>query len=561
MAATREASIETNAIAETIKKDLSPEAKKTQLNNSSAAHFKNNEDSTLNYNNNNNRNTSSSTITTTIATNSTNTTTHTNTTITTASPANRMTVANSSSTTRSHKRSANDYRFGKSIGEGSFSTVYLAKDIHTNKEVAIKVCEKQLIIREKKERYIKREREVMHMLSGQPGFVNLICTFQDQKNLYFVMTLAKNGDLLPYINKVGAFDFKCTQFYIAELILALECMHKKNIVHRDLKPENILFDENMHTLIADFGSARILDEGNDEVDLENRKRTNSFVGTAYYVSPEILKGEQLTKAADLWALGCIIYQMISGMAPFRAGSEYLIFQKILECDLKFPDGFNKTAKDLVQRLIQIDPGKRLGAKDEHDLYESIRSHEFFDGINWENLRTQTPPPIHPYLPGLDNEEESRLSYSFPENLEPGFNDRQLTRLLGLELGTSDSTKPRQEQSNLSTNTIKDDKWSQFTDGEEIIKQGLVNKRKGLFARKRMLLLTTGPRLIYIDPINMVKKGEIPMSRDLKVETKNFKIFFVHTPNRTYYLEDTDGFALQWSKAIEDVQKKYFDKTT
>lgn len=309
-----------------------------------------------------------------------------------------------------------------------------------NISIAVKVCEKQLIIREKKERYIKREREVMHLLSGIPGFVSLLCTFQDQKHLYFVMTLAKNGDLLPYINKVGSFDFKCTQYYTAELILALENMHKKGIVHRDLKPENILLDENMHTLIADFGSARILDEKNGETDFESRKRANSFVGTAHYVSPEILKGEQLTKAADLWALGCIIYQMISGLPPFRAGSEYLIFQKILDRDLHFPDGFNKIAKDLVQRLIQIEPTKRLGAKDQHDLYESIRSHDFFDGIVWEKLRSQTPPTIYPYLPGLDSKDDIRLEYRVPDNLEPGLGDRQLTRLLGQELGTTNTTE-------------------------------------------------------------------------------------------------------------------------
>lgn len=74
----------------------------------------------------------------------------------------------------------------------------------------------------------------------------------------------------------------------------------------------------------------------------------------------------------------------------------------------------------------------------------------------------------------------------------------------------------------------DNKWQQFVEGEIIIKQGFVNKRKGLFARKRMLLLTTGPRLFYIDPVQMIKKGEIPMSPDLRCEAKNFKIFFVHT---------------------------------
>lgn len=85
-----------------------------------------------------------------------------------------------------------------------------------------------------------------------------------------------------------------------------------------------------------------------------------------------------------------------------------------------------------------------------------------------------------------------------------------------------------EQTTVNVQKIDDNKWTQFVDGEKILKQGFVNKRKGLFARKRMLLLTTGPRMFYIDPVQMVKKGEIPMSRDLRVEVKNFKIFFVHT---------------------------------
>lgn len=80
-----------------------------------------------------------------------------------------------------------------------------------------------------------------------------------------------------------------------------------------------------------------------------------------------------------------------------------------------------------------------------------------------------------------------------------------------------------------------DKWNQFVDGELILKQGFINKRKGLFARKRMLLLTTGPRLFYIDPVQMVKKGEIPWSPELRVEPKNFKIFFVHTVSHLFFL--------------------------
>lgn len=79
-----------------------------------------------------------------------------------------------------------------------------------------------------------------------------------------------------------------------------------------------------------------------------------------------------------------------------------------------------------------------------------------------------------------------------------------------------------------TSNQDDEKWQQFIEGEAILKKGFVNKRKGLFARKRMFLLTTGPRLFYIDPVSMVKKGEIPWSADLRVEAKSFRIFFVHT---------------------------------
>lgn len=78
------------------------------------------------------------------------------------------------------------------------------------------------------------------------------------------------------------------------------------------------------------------------------------------------------------------------------------------------------------------------------------------------------------------------------------------------------------------------KWHTFVDGEIILKQGVVNKRKGLFARKRMLLLTTGPRMVYVDPVQMVKKGEIPWSAEIRVEPKNFKIFFVHTVSNYFF---------------------------
>jgi len=142
----------------------------------------------------------------------------------------------------------------------------------------------------------------------------------------FVMSYAKNGDMLPYINKVGSFDAACTRFYSGEILRALEHLHDMNIMHRDLKPENILLDQNMHIKVADFGCSKILDQAGDNGmedkpvgnDKCPRQRSNSFVGTAQYVSPELLSEQKTLPTSDLWALGCIIYQMIAGLPPFRS---------------------------------------------------------------------------------------------------------------------------------------------------------------------------------------------------------------------------------------------------
>ncbi|XP_034251085.1 3-phosphoinositide-dependent protein kinase 1 [Thrips palmi] len=521
-----------------------------------------------------------------------------------AAPAAPAAAPTATPTPAALKRSPKDFIFGKAIGEGSFSMVYLAKDIHTNKEYAIKVCDKRHIIREKKTEYIKREKEVLNRLGANqsaaaPFFVKLFCTFQDADRLYFVLSYAKRGELLPYINKVGSFDIECTRFYAAEILVALGHLHNLGIIHRDLKPENILLDENMHILITDFGSAKMFSEEEKESEEENsmRQRRNSFVGTAQYVSPELLRDKSASHSSDLWALGCIIYQMVAGLPPFWARSEYIIFQKILKLEYEFPDGFSPSARDLVEKLLVIDPKQRLGANDcPGEGYPSVRAHPFFQGIDFKTLSETNPPPIYPYLPGTSQHEEMRSHYRVPDHLEPGLDDKQLTRLLGLELQNSSSNSEPEPQKppepiippvvpepqrkisherkisvtarrrhisilELSPEEIaerlekqiRENQWHQFTENNLIIKQGLVDKRKGLFARRRMLLLTQGPHMYYVDPVNMVLKGEIPWSQQLRVEPKNFKIFFVHTPNRTYYLEDPEGYALEWCKAIEEMR--------
>ncbi|XP_039205577.1 3-phosphoinositide-dependent protein kinase 1-like [Crotalus tigris] len=129
------------------------------------------------------------------------------------------------------KKRPEDFKFGKILGEGSFSTVVLARELTSSREYAIKILEKRHIIKENKVPYVTRERDVMSRLD-HPFFVKLYFTFQDEEKLYFGLSYAKNGELLKYIRKIGSFDETCTRFYTAEIVAALEYLHGKGIIHR-----------------------------------------------------------------------------------------------------------------------------------------------------------------------------------------------------------------------------------------------------------------------------------------------------------------------------------------
>lgn len=304
------------------------------------------------------------------------------------------------------KKGVKDFQFGRTLGEGSYSTVIAATDRQTGKEYAIKVLDKRHIIKEKKVKYVNIEKDTLNRLTDHPGVVRLYYTFQDEQSLYFVLDLASSGELLGVLKRMTTFDEECARFYGAEILDTIDYMHARGVIHRDLKPENVLLDDQMHVKITDFGTAKILDMPKKSTTIANGEspgagnpmdgsednRANSFVGTAEYVSPELLTDKRACKASDLWAFGCIIYQLLAGRPPFKAGNEYLTFQKIVALDYQFPKGFPEVAKDLVDRLLVLDPASRLSI-------EHIKYHEFFDGISWgRGLWKQKAPRLKSFNP-------------------------------------------------------------------------------------------------------------------------------------------------------------------
>lgn len=509
-----------------------------------------------------------------------------------------------------------DFAFGKLIGEGSFSSVFLAKEIKPDREVAIKVCDKRQIVREKKTEYIHREKDILRLITSKwdvnyPYFVRLYSTFQDSQRLYFVLTYAKNGDLFKFIAKLTAKAIDCTQFYAAELVAAVEYLHNQGIIHRDLKPENILLNENMHILITDFGSAKITqrkrrrrrtgdnrdepvaseddefeetDDSGDELAgcSPPKPKRSSFVGTPEYVSPEIFTSRGSSRASDLWAIGCIIYQMISGIPPFQSKSEYMIFKKIEKLEYSFHEGFDENAKDLVKKLLVIEPKERLGAKDKK-FYSTIREHPFFLGLDFENLQRHAPVSLDPFVKdgdvpdpiwskctdlkswcgerrildvmvgktSSDDELDTPDSPGLP-NLTPPYRSRSKKSVLKPLTELSDEERAEKLKQQSLTN-----EYHRFVEGHLILKQGILDKKKGLFNRRRMFLLTEGPHLYYVDSSAMVLKGEIPWNSVLKTEIRDFRIFFVHVPGRIYYLIDQESTSKDWCAAIDEVKQYYF----
>lgn len=308
----------------------------------------------------------------------------------------KVVQAGKAASTRIIQRSRNDFDFESELGEGSYSTVMLARDNHTSKLYAIKVLDKRYIIKEKKVKYVNIEKDALNKLSkiDKKGIVHLFFTFQDESSLYFVLDYVPNGELLSLIKNYKSLNEKVTKYYAAQLISAIQFMHSQGIIHRDLKPENILLDSNYHIQITDFGTAKLLDFSSSSSSYIDPQNAKSFVGTAEYVAPELLTNSKSTGfPCDIWALGCITYQLLAGKPPFKASNDYQTFQQIMKLKYAFTPGFPTLFRDFVKRILVPIPADRA-------TIEKLKKHLLFNDINWkmenESVWYTPHPEFSPY---------------------------------------------------------------------------------------------------------------------------------------------------------------------
>ena len=260
------------------------------------------------------------------------------------------------------------------LGKGSFGEVYLVKEVNSEEIYAMKVLRKERIMGQNLLKYAIAERNVLKS-SNHPFIVKLQYAFQTSTKLFLVIEYCPNGDLAKHLLIEKRFKEPRAKFYICEILLALEDLHKRDVIFRDLKPDNVVLDKDGHCKLTDFGLSK---EG-----VRENFYAQSFCGSIAYLAPEMLKKQGHGKAVDWYLLGVLFYEMLVGVTPYFTTKKEDIFYNIEYGDLKIPNFVSKEAGELLKRLLERNPNKRLGGSIRDSL--EIKEHPYFKDVDWKKM--------------------------------------------------------------------------------------------------------------------------------------------------------------------------------
>ena len=292
--------------------------------------------------------------------------------------------------------SIENYRILKIVGEGSYGKAMLATERETERKCIIKRIELGKMSK-KERRSVQLESLVLSRLS-HPNIVGYYDSFTGpspsqrvqqgpvkKDNLFIVMEYASGRDLFFMIHERGALSLFQTRAFVVQVVLALDHVHAKGFIYRDLKPENLLVREDGYLRLTDFGFAKALKPG---------ERAYTVCGTPDYLAPETLRQQGCNRAADFWAIGVLLFEMMTGYPPFHGQTHSELYRRITSGRMRsFPRTFDENAADLVQRLLRQSEGERIGVGAEG--IQRIRRHPFFKGFSWTAVLEQRMPMVKP----------------------------------------------------------------------------------------------------------------------------------------------------------------------
>jgi len=287
----------------------------------------------------------------------------------------------------------------KMLGSGGYGRVSLVRDTKTKRVYALKrVCRAHLLAHNGMMRceWLMREKCVLQELE-HPFIVTLHETYADDKNIFLLLGVALGGDLYRLIEKLGQVHEKIARFYAGSLTLALEHMHSREMIYRDLKPENVLLDAQGYVKLCDFGFAKKITD-----------RTYTRCGTPDYTCPEMLLNQGVNQACDWWALGILIFEMLTGVPPFTdpGGDDMQTYQNITHGELSkcYPDSSTATdeARALIRGLCTVKVAYRLGYL--KGGANDVMAHAWFAAFDWDGLVNLTVES--PWRPSLSSCEDT-----------------------------------------------------------------------------------------------------------------------------------------------------------
>uniref|UniRef100_A0A3B1JD61 Protein kinase C n=1 Tax=Astyanax mexicanus TaxID=7994 RepID=A0A3B1JD61_ASTMX len=300
-----------------------------------------------------------------------------------------------------------DFTFLRVLGKGSFGKVMLARMNSSDRVFAVKILKKDIILQDDDVESTMIEKRVLSLAQQHPYLTHLYYCFQTPDRLFFVMEFVNGGDLMFHIQKSRRFEEVRAQFYAAEITSALMFLHSKGIIYRDLKLDNVLLDKDGHCKLADFGMCK---EG-----ICNGVRTNTFCGTPDYIAPEIIQEEQYGVSVDWWALGVLLYEMLSGHAPFEAETEDELFESILRDEVIYSSWLSNEAEDILKGFLTKDPSCRLGCTERDGGEKAIAAHMFFKDLDWEKLKKrELEPPFKPRIKSFEDVNNFDLDFTQEE---------------------------------------------------------------------------------------------------------------------------------------------------